>query len=111
MLTSTISRSMRRSPTSWRFFEELDRFVQIEPWLERDKVMIIDMLSIGIEKAGVPFGCATKAILDQAASEAHAYITWLSGLLYLLLLQWDALGGPGLAGCGEGNGIGFRGSR
>jgi len=33
------------------FFETLDEFVQAEPWLERDRVMIDMLKSIGIEKA------------------------------------------------------------
>ena len=37
-----------------RFFESLNRIVQAEPWLERDKAMIDQLKSIGIEK-GKPF--------------------------------------------------------
>jgi hypothetical protein len=33
-----------------RFFESLNRIVQAEPWLERDKAMIDQLKSIGIEK-------------------------------------------------------------
>ncbi|MEJ0041139.1 MAG: DUF1254 domain-containing protein [Rhizomicrobium sp.] len=33
-----------------RFFEALDRVVQAEPWLERDKAMIDALATIGIEK-------------------------------------------------------------
>ena len=60
-------------PYDWRYFESLDRFVQREVWLERDKVMIGVLKSIGIEK-GRPFSPdeATKAILSSAASEAHS---------------------------------------
>jgi hypothetical protein len=36
-------------PYNVKFFEELDRFVQREPWLERDKAMIDQLKSIGIE--------------------------------------------------------------
>jgi hypothetical protein len=62
-------------PYDWRFFESLHRFVQIEPWLERDKVMIDLLQSIGIEK-GKPFDpdARTKAIFEQAAREARAYV-------------------------------------
>ncbi len=62
-------------PYDWRFFESLHRFVQVEPWLERDKVMIDLLTSLGIEK-GKPFDpdAATKAIFEQAAREAQAYI-------------------------------------
>ena len=41
-------------PYDLRFFEALDRFVQREPWLERDKAMIDPLKTIGIEK-GKPF--------------------------------------------------------
>ena len=53
----------------------LDRFVQREPWLERDKVMIGALKTIGIEK-GKPFApdSKTKAILEDAIAEAHAYL-------------------------------------
>ena len=59
-------------PYDWRFFESLDRFVQREVWLGRDKVMIEMLKSIGIEK-GKPFSPddAMKATLGDAASEAH----------------------------------------
>lgn len=62
-------------PYDWRFFESLHRFVQIEPWLTRDKVMIDLLKSIGIEK-GKPFKPeeSTKAILTEAAREARSYI-------------------------------------
>ena len=57
-----------------RFFQSLDRIVQIEPWLTRDKVMIDQLKSIGIEK-GKPFNpdAATQDILKQAVLEAHAW--------------------------------------
>ena len=35
---------------SLRFFQSLNRFVQTEPWLTRDKVMIDQLRSIGIER-------------------------------------------------------------
>ncbi len=62
-------------PYDWRFFEALHRFVQIEPWLSRDKVMIDPLKSIGIEK-GKPFSAdaRSKEILDAAAREARAEI-------------------------------------
>jgi hypothetical protein len=58
-----------------RFFESLHRFVQVEPWLTRDKVMIDTLKTIGIEK-GKPFTPdeKTRSILDDAAREARAYI-------------------------------------
>jgi hypothetical protein len=62
-------------PYDASYFESLNRFVQAEPWLARDKVMIQSLKTIGIEK-GRPFNpdAKTKAILDNAAREAHAYI-------------------------------------
>ncbi len=57
------------------FFESLHRMVQREPWLERDAVMIDLLKTIGIEK-GKPFGPdqSTRAILDEAIAEAHAWL-------------------------------------
>lgn len=62
-------------PYNIKFFEELDRFVQREPWLERDEAMIDQLKSIGIEK-NKPFSpnTKTKEILDNAAREAHAWL-------------------------------------
>jgi len=59
----------------WRFFESLHRFVQAEPWLTRDKVMIELLRTLGIEK-GKPFAPdeKTKAVFDGAAKEAHEYL-------------------------------------
>jgi hypothetical protein len=58
-----------------RFFQSLDRFVQREPWLERDKALIDSHKSIGIEK-GKPFdpNANTRETLKQAAGEAHAWL-------------------------------------
>jgi hypothetical protein len=63
-------------PYDASFFELLDRFVQVEPWLTRDKAMIDVLRTIGIEK-GKPFkpDAKTKSILDQAAKEAHEWIS------------------------------------
>lgn len=62
-------------PYNLRFFESLDRVVQIEPWLPRDKLMIDMLKSIGIEK-GKPFNpnTQTQDILNSAAREAHALL-------------------------------------
>ena len=58
-----------------RFFESLDRIVQAEPWLERDKAMIDALKSIGIEK-GKPFNpdAGTRQALEDAAREAQAWL-------------------------------------
>jgi hypothetical protein len=62
-------------PYGLRFFQSLDRVVQMEPWLVRDKLMIDMLKSLGIEK-GKPFNpdAKTHAILKSAAREAHALL-------------------------------------
>jgi len=57
------------------FFESLNRVIQTEPWLTRDKVMIDYLKSIGIEK-GKPFNPdgRTRKILNDAAREAHDWL-------------------------------------
>jgi hypothetical protein len=62
-------------PYDLRFFESLDRFVQAEPWLTRDKAMIDLLKSIGIEK-GKAFqpDARGKEILKEAAAEARAVL-------------------------------------
>jgi hypothetical protein len=58
-----------------RFFHNLDRIVQSEPWLGRDRAMIDQLKSIGIEQ-GKPFNpdAKTKAMLDAAAQKAKAWL-------------------------------------
>jgi len=62
-------------PYDASFFELLDRFVQAEPWLTRDKAMIDPLKTIGIEK-GKPFRPdeTTRRILTDAVREAHDVI-------------------------------------
>jgi hypothetical protein len=62
-------------PYDWRYFQALDRFVQRELWLTRDKAMIAPLKSIGIEK-GRPFDPddLTKLSFNDAAAEAHAVL-------------------------------------
>lgn len=62
-------------PYDIRFFQSLDRIVQTQPWLTRDKAMIDQLKSIGIEK-GKPFAPdpATTAILNMAAAEAGSLL-------------------------------------
>jgi hypothetical protein len=57
------------------FFESLNRVVQSEPWIERDRAMIDQLRTIGIEK-GKPFvpNEATKKILNAAIGEAKAIL-------------------------------------
>jgi hypothetical protein len=62
-------------PYDLRFFQSLDHIVQAEPWLTRDKAMIDQLKSIGIEK-GRSFSpdAATQEVLQEAAREAHAWL-------------------------------------
>jgi hypothetical protein len=55
------------------FFEGLNRIVQDEPWLERDRVMIDPLRSLGIEK-GKPFAptAGTRQALLSGIREAQA---------------------------------------
>ena len=61
-------------PYDLRFFESLDRMVQAEPWLERDRAMIDPLETIGIERRK-PFrpNAKTQAILNSAIQEARAW--------------------------------------
>ena len=54
------------------FFVNLDRIVQNEPWLDRDRAMIDQLRSLGIEK-GKPFAPseATNKALGAGVKEAH----------------------------------------
>jgi hypothetical protein len=62
-------------PYDATFFELLNRLVQEEPWLTRDKAMIDSLKTLGIEKSK-PFNpdAKTKSIFDPAAQEAHQVI-------------------------------------
>lgn len=62
-------------PYDMRFFQSLNRIVQYEPWLTRDKAMIDPLKSIGIEK-GKPFNpdATMQDSLKRAAAEAHAWL-------------------------------------
>lgn len=62
-------------PYDARFFDALDRFVQVEPWLERDKAMIDPLKTLGIVKGKPVEGLATnKTIVDASGKEAKALI-------------------------------------
>jgi hypothetical protein len=62
-------------PYDFHFFELLNEFVQREPWLMRDLVMIDYLKSIGIEK-GKPFqaDARRKEILNAAIKDAQVWI-------------------------------------
>ena len=67
-------------PYDVRFFESLDRFVQVEPWLARDKVMIEQLGSLGIwrgKSGSFKPDAPTKSILESAAKEARDYVEML----------------------------------
>lgn len=57
------------------FFEHLDRIIQSEPWIPRDRAMIDQLRSLGIEK-GKPFkpNEATTKALENGIREAHAVL-------------------------------------
>ncbi|RJG08355.1 DUF1254 domain-containing protein [Massilia cavernae] len=90
-------------PYDLRFFEKLHRFVQREPWIERDRAMIDALKSIGIEK-GKPFAPdrKTQAILQDAVAEARAwldttyeagYVPYFSGSRWGIPVSPDVLDG------------------
>jgi hypothetical protein len=62
-------------PWDLRFFQSLNSIIQIEPWQTRDKAMIDQLKSIGIEK-GKPFNpdAKTQDALKDAVREAHAWL-------------------------------------
>jgi hypothetical protein len=57
------------------FFKSLDRIIQDEPWLLRDRVMIDQLKSLGIEK-GKAFkpDAATSKQLEAGIHEAHEWL-------------------------------------
>ena len=57
------------------FFEGLNRVIQTELWLERDRAMIDQLKTLGIEK-GKPFNptAETKAALNEGIREAQAWL-------------------------------------
>jgi hypothetical protein len=70
-------------PYDVRFFQSLDRMVQSEPWIERDRAMIDSLKSLGIEK-GKPYQADDKTadILKSAAQEALARFDVLYETIY-----------------------------
>lgn len=57
------------------FFTSLDRMVQSEPWLDRDRIMINQLKTLGIEK-GKPFkpDGHTTTLLEGGVQEAQALL-------------------------------------
>jgi hypothetical protein len=86
-------------PYDRRFFESLNRIVQHEPWLTRDKAMIDSLKSIGIEK-GKDFDPdpEMQAILDRAAAEANDWVRARLGRLFDASFfeggHWSLMGDP-----------------
>ncbi|MDR5781272.1 DUF1254 domain-containing protein [Caballeronia sp. LZ065] len=58
------------------FFQALNDVVQKEPWIDRDRVLIDQLKSLGIEK-GKPYrpSPVMQQTLDSAAREAHAELS------------------------------------
>lgn len=57
-----------------RFFQALNRIVQYEPWVSRDKVMIDILKTIGIEKGRLfKPNLRTQEILDEAAHDVREW--------------------------------------
>ncbi|TCR63448.1 DUF1254 domain-containing protein [Bosea sp. BK604] len=57
------------------FFAHLDRIVQSEPWLQRDRAMIDPLKSLGIEK-GKPYrpDAAATTVLNAGVQEARGWL-------------------------------------
>lgn len=57
------------------YFDHLNRIVQSEPWFQRDRAMIDQLRSLGIEQ-GKPFqpDAKTAKLLDAAAADAGAFL-------------------------------------
>ena len=66
-------------PYDVRFFESLDRMMQIEPWIERDRAMIDPLKTLCIEK-GKPFkpDAKTTQVLERGSARG-ARLRWITG--------------------------------
>ena len=64
-------------PFDFNFYETLNKIVQSEPWLERDRVMIDPLKTIGIERSK-PFNpdSRTKEILAQSVKTARKWLEY-----------------------------------
>ncbi|KIC93057.1 hypothetical protein OI18_20000 [Flavihumibacter solisilvae] len=62
-------------PYDHRFYQVLDKIIQAEPWLERDKAMIDPLKSIGIER-GTKYNPSTRSqeLLSSAVKQAKAWL-------------------------------------
>ncbi|KRB50335.1 hypothetical protein ASE04_17465 [Rhizobium sp. Root708] len=74
---SDVKDVMFDSTIKWNasFFENLNRVVQEEPWIDRDRVLIDGLKSLGIEK-GKPFAPDrhTQSLLTKGIREAEALL-------------------------------------
>ena len=97
-------------PYDVRFFETLDRFVQREPWLPRDKVMIDQLKTIGIEKGKQfqPDDKTRKILTDAAARSAGLARSQIRRRLLAAIQRRHPLGAARLARCGRGSHDEFR---
>ncbi|WP_426239775.1 DUF1254 domain-containing protein [Pararhizobium sp. DWP1-1-3] len=82
------------------FFESLNRIVQTEPWLSRDRVMINQLKSLGIEK-GKPFKPTAAAAkhLEAGIREGREWLetAYDTGLLpFYEASRWNYAGNPEL---------------
>jgi hypothetical protein len=96
-------------PDDIRFFQALDRFVQHEPWIDRDRVMIDMLKSIGIEK-GKTFAPdqSTQAVLKEAITEARAWLdNRYEGVFTTSFNEGQQWVLPALPGVSEGMMTGF----
>ena len=73
--------------------------MQHEPWIERDKVMIDMLKSIGIQK-GKPFAPdeKTTGILNEGIAEARAWLDHRYKVFHDLLQRRHAMGASALPG-------------
>ena len=62
-------------PYDLRFFESLNRIVQAEPWLERDKAMIDQLKAIGIEDAHGWIGTETIKTRSRSTVRSNRICT------------------------------------
>ncbi|MBY3527569.1 DUF1254 domain-containing protein [Rhizobium laguerreae] len=82
------------------FFKSLDRMVQYEPWLSRDRAMIDQLRSLGIEK-GKTFS-PTPAVAKQLEAGVKEGMEWLaekyeSGMIpFYENSRWNFAGNPEL---------------
>ena len=70
-------------PYDSTFFQHLNRMVQYEPWLTRDKAMIDPLKSLSIEK-GKPFNpdASIQQALKEGITEAHAWLESIYGTAF-----------------------------